>query len=241
MLQPVFSQGGKEYNSGVKWDEPKVVQPGTDGGPPSDAVVLFDGKNLSEWNDGDKWIIKDGYAISAKRDITTKKSFGDCQIHIEWASPSEVKGKGQGRGNSGVYIMQRYEVQILDSYNNPTYFDGQAGSVYKQRPPMVNVSRKPGEWQVYDIVFTTPHFNDQGKVTKPAFVTLFHNGVVVQNHTELTGGTFYDQPAHYTKHEPKAPIRLQFHGNPVRFRNIWVRDIKEMVGQQPGTPAPAAP
>jgi hypothetical protein len=234
LLQPVvFSGGVKEYNSGIKWDEPKVVDPGLPGGHPADALVLFDGKELSEWKDGDKWIIKDGYAISAKTGITTKKSFGDCQLHIEWASPSKVTGSSQGRGNSGVYMMERYEIQVLDSYNNPTYFDGQAGSIYKQRPPMVNVCRKPGEWQIYDILWNAPRFDDKGKLTKAAYVTVLQNGVVVQNHTKLLGGTFYEQAPHYAAHAPTAPIHLQYHGNPVRFRNIWIREMKEIEGKKP--------
>jgi hypothetical protein len=216
-----------EYKSGVVWPEPVVVTPGKDNGPPSDAVVLFDGKDLSRWNNGDKWIIKDGYAIAAKTGITTKDSFGDCQLHLEFASPEEVRGKGQGRGNSGIYIMGRYEVQILDSYQNETYFDGQCGSLYKQHPPLVNACRKPGEWQTYDIVFEGPRFEDK-KLVRPGYVTVIHNGIVVQNHFELKGGTYYDRPAAYTPHGPKAPLNLQFHGDPVKFRNIWIRELKEM-------------
>jgi hypothetical protein len=216
-----------EYKSGIVWPEPVVVTPGKDNGPPSDAVVLFDGKDLSKWNNGDKWVIKDGYAIAAKTGITTKDSFGDCQLHLEFASPEEVRGKGQGRGNSGAYIMGRYEVQILDSYQNETYFDGQCGSLYKQHPPLVNACRKPGEWQTYDIVFEGPRFEDK-KLVRPGYVTVIHNGIVVQNHFELKGGTYYDRPAAYTPHGPKAPLNLQFHGDPVKFRNIWIRELKEM-------------
>jgi hypothetical protein len=227
------AQDPREYKSGIIWPEPVVVTPGKDHEAPSDAVVLFDGKDLSKWEGGDKWIIKDGYAISAKADIVTKDSFGDCQIHVEWAAPEVVKGRGQGRGNSGVYIMNRYEVQILDSFDNKTYFDGQCASIYKQHPPLVNANRKPGEWQTYDIVFESPRFDDAGKLTRPGYVTVFHNGIVVQNHFELQGGTFYDQPAKYTAHPPKAPLRLQFHGDPVKFRNIWIRDVKEIEGKKP--------
>lgn len=226
------SAGDKVYESGIKWPEPAVIDPGPVGGPPSDAVVLFDGKDLSKWKDGDKWIIKDDYAISAKTGITTKDSFGDCQLHVEWASPSEVKGKGQGRGNSGVYLMERYEVQILDSFDNKTYFDGQAGAIYKQVPPMVNACRKPGEWQAYDILFTTPRFGTDKKLVKPAYITVLHNGVVVQNHFAIQGGTFYDRPPSYDAQPEKAPIHLQFHGDPVRFRNIWVREMKELEGKK---------
>jgi hypothetical protein len=230
-LPAVFSGG--EYNSGIKWDEPKVVEPGTQGSPPSDALVLFDGKDLSQWNGGDKWIIKDGYAISAKQGITTKEKFGDCQLHVEWASPAKVKGSGQGRGNSGVYMMERYEIQVLDSYNNPTYFDGQAAAVYKQQPPMVNACRKPGEWQTYDILFTVPLFDDNKKLKKPAYATVLQNGIVVQNHTKIIGATSHDQPPAYKAHAPKEPIHLQFHGDPVHFRNIWVREMKEIYGKKP--------
>jgi len=222
-----------EYKSGIEWPEPALVTPGKDNGPPSDAVVLFDGKDLSKWNGGQNWIIQDGYATAAKNGITTKDSFGDCQLHIEWAAPAEVKGSGQGRGNSGVYMMGKYEVQILDSYDNKTYFDGQCASIYKQHPPLVNANRKPGEWQTYDIVWEAPRFEADGKLAKPAVVTVLQNGIVVQNHFELLGGTFYDRPAAYTPHPPRAPIHLQFHGNPVMFRNIWIRELKEIVGKPP--------
>ena len=216
-----------EYKSGIKWREPEVIDPGPVGGPPSDAIVLFDGKDLSQWNGGEKWEIKDGYAIPREAGITSKQGFGDCQLHVEWATPAEVTGAGQGRGNSGVYLMERYEVQVLDSYDNKTYFDGQAGSIYKQHPPLVNACRKPGEWQSYDIIFAAPRFDDQGKLVKPAYLTLLQNGVVVQNHFELLGGTFYERPPAYEAHPARAPIHLQFHGNPVRFRNIWVRELSD--------------
>jgi hypothetical protein len=227
----VFAQ--QEYKSGIVWPEPKLVTPGAEpGAPPSDAVVLFDGKDLSKWKGGDAWEIKDGVATARKTGINTKDSFGDVQFHIEFATPAEVNPRqtGQGRGNSGVYFMERYEVQILDSWQNPTYFDGQCAAIYKQTPPMVNASRKPGEWQTYDIAFEAPHFNDDGSVKKPAVVTVFHNGVLVQNHFELLGGTFFDRPPAYTKHPEKAPIHIQYHGNPMRFRNIWVREIAPIVG-----------
>lgn len=216
-----------EYKSGIKWPEPKVIDPGQVGGPPSDAVVLFDGKDLSQWQGGDKWKVEEGIATAAGGGITTKDSFGDCQLHVEWATPAEVKGSGQGRGNSGIYFMQRYEVQVLDSFDNPTYFDGQAGSIYKQKPPLVNACRKPGEWQSYDILFTAPRFDENKKLVKPGYVTVLHNGVVVQNHFELLGGTFYEKPPAYEAHPPRQPIHIQFHGNPVRFRNIWLREIVE--------------
>ncbi len=226
----------REYKSGIVFPEPKVVTPGEKpGDAPSDANILFDGKDLSKFTNGDKWEIKDGYALTRGGDITTKESFGDMQLHVEFATPEKVDPKqtGQARGNSGVYIMGKYEVQILDSFENKTYFDGQCASLYKQQPPMVNVCRKPGEWQTYDIVFEAPKFAEDGKVLKPAICTVFHNGVCVQNHFELTGGTYYDQRAKYVKHEAKLPFRLQNHGNPVKFRNIWVRDIAMLVGKEP--------
>jgi hypothetical protein len=224
----------KEYKSGIEWPEPKVVTPGkTDAEPPSDALVLFDGKDLSKWNGGEKWEVKDGVATARKGSIVTKDSFGDCQLHIEFATPEKVTGSSQGRGNSGVFLMNKYEVQILDSYENKTYFDGQCGSIYKQTPPMVNCCRKPGEWQSYDIIFTTPRFGEDGKVVKPGYVTVIQNGVVVQNHFELMGSTSYTEAPHYEKHGEKGPISLQDHGNPVRFRNIWIREIKPLEGKKP--------
>jgi hypothetical protein len=223
----------KEYKSGIVWPEPAKVDPGPAGGVPSDATVLFDGKDLSQWKGGENWEIKDGYAVAKKNGITTKEAYGDCQLHLEFATPEKVEGNGQGRGNSGVYLMGKYEVQILDSWDNPTYFDGQCASIYKQVPPMVNVSRKPGEWQTYDIVFEAPRFGGDGQVTRPAIVTVLHNGELAQNHIELLGGTFYDRPAAYTKHAEKLPLNLQYHGNPIRFRNIWIREIQPIVGKKP--------
>lgn len=229
-----FALQTREYKSGIVWPEPKVVTPGpTPLDPPSDAIVLFDGKDLSKWKNGENWEINDGHAIARKSGITTLDSFGDCQLHLEFVSPDEVKGSGQGRGNSGVYFMGKYEVQILDSFENTTYFDGQCASIYKQTPPMVNACRKPGEWQTYDIVFEAPRFGDDGKVTKPAYLTVFQNGVLVQNHFELQGGTFFDRPAAYSKHADRLPINIQYHGNPVKFRNIWLREIEPIIGKKP--------
>jgi hypothetical protein len=223
-----------EYKSGIVWPEPKVVTPGKlESEPPSDAIVLFDGKDLSKWTAGEKWDVKDGVATSQKSNITTKDSFGDCQLHIEFATPEKVSGSGQGRGNSGVFMMNKYEVQILDSYENKTYFDGQCGSLYKQTPPQVNACRKPGEWQSYEIIFTAPKFAEDGKVLKPAYATVIQNGVLVQNHFELLGSTSYFQSPRYEPHAEKMPIRLQFHGNPVKFRNIWIREIKALEGKKP--------
>jgi hypothetical protein len=220
-----------EWKSGKVWPEPLLVDPGTNGSPPSDAIVLFDGTDMSAWKGADQWEVKDG-AVTVKgisstnlHYAETKQSFGDCQLHVEWAEPEEVKGSGQGRGNSGVYLMSRYEVQILDSYKNPTYYDGQCAAIYKQNPPLVNVCRKPGEWQTYDIIFEAPWFDEHGKLTKPGYVTVLQNGVLVQNHFKLEGGTFWDQPPHFTAHPAKAPLQLQDHGNPVKFRNIWIREL----------------
>ncbi len=215
----------KEYKSGIVWPRPKVIDPGSAGRAPSDAVVLFDGVDMSKWDGGDHWIVSAGIATASGGRVRSKASFGDCQVHLEWASPEKVTGSGQERGNSGVYMMGRYEVQILDSYHNETYFDGQAGSIYKQHPPLVNATRKPGAWQSYDIIFEAPRFDTRGKLTSPAYMTVLHNGVVIQNHFELSGGTAWDSAPKYTAHGPTAPIEIQFHGNPVRFRNIWVRPL----------------
>ena len=220
-----FSLKAEEWVSGIPWPEPPVVDPGPIGGPPSDAIVLFDGKDLSKWNNADKWQIKDGYAVSNGNDIETKQGFGNCQLHVEWAAPEKVEGSGQGRGNSGVFLMGLYEVQILDCYNNKTYFDGQTAAIYKQHPPLVNACRKPGEWQTYDIIFEAPRFDRKGKLTRPAFVTVLHNGVLVQNHFAILGTTAWEKPPLYKAHAAKLPIILQYHGNPVRFRNIWIREL----------------
>ena len=226
----------KEYKSGLVFPEPKVITPGkTDSEPPSDAIVLFDGKDLSKWKNGEKWAIVDGSAVVKDSDVTTKDSFGDYQLHIEFATPEKVEGTGQGRGNSGVFLANRYEVQVLDSFDNKTYFDGQCGSVYKQTPPMVNACRKPGEWQSYDIIFTAPRFDESAKemkLLKPGYVTVIHNGVVVQNHFELQGSTSWEKAPVYVKHPVKQPIRLQNHGNPVKYRNIWLREIKPLEGKK---------
>jgi hypothetical protein len=215
----------QEYKSGKVWPVPKVIDPGPPGGPPSDAIVLFDGKDLSQWEGGDKWIVEEGVATVHGGGITSKQAFGDCQLHVEWAAPAEVQGKGQGRGNSGIYLMGRYEVQVLDSYDNETYPDGQAGSLYKQWPPLVNACRKPGEWQTYDIIFKAPQFDADGKLSSPGYVTVLHNGVLVQNHAELQGSTAWDRAPAYEAHPAKLPLHLQNHGNPVKYRNIWIREL----------------
>ncbi|MBS0208148.1 MAG: DUF1080 domain-containing protein [Planctomycetes bacterium] len=215
----------QEYKSGKIWPEPRLVTPGDGTAPPSDAIVLFGGKDLSAWDGGDKWLVADGVATVKDTSIRTKQAFGDCQVHLEWAAPAEVKGEGQGRGNSGIFFMDKYEIQILDSYGNTTYFDGQAGALYKQWPPLVNACRKPGEWQTYDILFTTPRFDLDGKLLKPGAVTVLHNGVVVQNHAEILGSTAWHKPPEYEPHDPTGHISLQNHGNPVRYRNIWIREL----------------
>lgn len=199
------------------------------GPPPSDAIVLFDGKNLSEWVDKKggpaKWSVEDGVmTVTHTGSIYTKREFGDFQLHVEWATPAKVVGDSQGRGNSGIIIQERYEVQVLDSFHNKTYYDGQAGSVYKQHPPLVNVSRKPGEWQTYDIIYHAPRFDTDGKLLQPATVTVLQNGVLVQDHATIKGPTASDHPQ-YVAHPLKQPLELQDHKNPVRYRNIWIREL----------------
>ena len=214
---------------------PKVVTPGKRAcDAPSHSIVLFDGKDLSEWvsEDGEsaRWIVKDGYVeVNQTGIIRTKRKFGNCHLHVEWATPAEVEGSGQGRGNSGVYFMSRYEVQILDSYNNDTYPDGQAAAIYGRKPPLVNASRPPGEWQSYDIIFHGPVFKD-GEVVRGATFTVFHNGVLVQDHFESPGGTGWineHKVADYEPHADKSPLLLQDHDNPIRFRNIWLVELAD--------------
>ena len=215
--------GARPANS----QEPPVVDPGPPGGPPSDALVLFGGQDLAQWRNASggeaKWKVADGVAeVNGTGNIVTKEEFGDLQVHVEWASPAEVKGEGQGRGNSGVYLMGRYEIQVLDSYQNKTYFNGQAGALYGVSAPLVNASRKPGEWQTYDIIFHAPRRLPDGKV-EPGTVTVLHNGVLVQDHVAVTGQA--TTAARFQGVAPKGPLMLQDHGNPVRFRNIWVRRL----------------
>jgi hypothetical protein len=218
--------------------QPPVVAPATAstqdqvGKPPSDATVLFDGKDLSQWGSMDgsptKWITRDGYMECAKGSGYTRtlQNFGDCQLHIEWATPVPGEGEGQGRGNSGVFFgLDRYEIQVLDSFENTTYADGGAGAVYGQYPPLVNASCPPGQWQTYDMVYTAPRFDADGKLLAPARLTVFQNGVLIQNNVQLTGPTSWLERAPYHAHPEKQPISLQDHGNPVRFRNIWVREL----------------
>jgi hypothetical protein len=230
---------------GLKWHvhdparpHPPVVTPGaTPGAPPSDAIVLFDGKDLSKWEQegkgadkgkmvAAKWPVKDGYfEVGADTgDLITKDKFGDIQLHLEWSEPADQKGISQAHGNSGVIFMHRYEIQVLGAYKNPTYADGQAGAIYGQWPPLANPARPDGEWQVYDIVFEAPRF-DGTKLTKPAFQTVFMNNVMLHNHKEVMGAMIYRQVATYSAHGAEEPLALQDHHNPVRFRNIWARRL----------------
>ena len=216
--------------------QPRQIDPGTisprskSGTPPSDAIILFDGSNLDAWENnkgGDpKWVLGDGYFECRKKSgtIRSKQKFGSVQLHIEWAAPSEVKGSSQGRGNSGVFLAGLYEVQVQDNYDNLTYPDGQASSLYGFRPPRVNVTRPPGEWQSYDIVFEMPEFKN-GKLLKKAKITVLHNGVVTQHGVEIPGILGHKKTQPYREHGP-GHIQLQDHGNPVRYRNIWVRELK---------------
>jgi hypothetical protein len=213
---------------------PKAVDPGNATTAPSDAVVLFDGKDLSRWKsqkDGGpaRWKVENGYFEVAKGTggIETAQAFGDCQLHIEWAAPSPAVGEDQDRGNSGVFFHGQYEVQVLDSYQAATYPDGQAGALYGQYPPLVNASRPPGQWQTYDIVFHGPRFDAEGKLLRPARVTVLHNGVLVQDAAELIGPTANKARPPYKAHPPQGPISLQDHSHPVRFRNIWVRELPD--------------
>lgn len=224
----------RRFHSGLKWERPPRVEPGECGAPPSDAIVLFDGTDLSAWEGGDRWRIEDGVAIVRGGTIETKQPFGSMHLHLEWSAPADVRGRGQGRGNSGVYIMGLYEVQILDSYHreDESYIDGMAGSVYRETPPLANPIRPPGEWNVYDLIFTAPEFADDGELVSPAYVTLLFNGVLVHNHTEVWGGTQSNRMPVYKKHPKKLPLELQDHGNPVRFRNIWVREIEPLPNER---------
>jgi hypothetical protein len=230
---------------GQKWHvhdpdrpHPRVVTPGKEpGAAPSDAIVLFDGKDLSKWDQHGRgadraklvdaqWKVENGYfeVVPGTGDLYTREKFGDCQLHVEWAELPDVSGTSQARGNSGVLLMSRYEIQVLDPYNNPTYADGQAAAIYGQFPPLVNPGRKPGEWQTYDIVFEAPRFEGE-RLVKPAVYTVFFNGVLVQNHKEPIGAMVYRQVAKYTPHDPEEPLMLQEHHDRVRYRNIWIRRL----------------
>lgn len=238
----MFIDGVKVHEEDpAKEPQPPIVTPGEPAGffaPPSDAIVLFDGteESLKNWTDRNgeptKWKLVDGALESVRGAgyIHSKQSFGSVQLHVEWASPAKAEGSGQGRGNSGVFLMNNYEIQILDSYENTTYPDGQAGALYGRSKPLVNASRKPGEWQSYDIIFHRPHFDEDGKVTRKATFTVLHNGVLIQDHVTLSGGTGWKGPhavSEYQAHADKLPIAFQDHGNPVRFRNVWVRELED--------------
>ena len=232
MMSTAFSQDKPEPKDTEVWEpEPEVVKPGkVSSAPPSDAIILFDGQNLDNWVDKDgnspKWNVSNGAMTVARGtgDIKTRQSFGDIQLHIEWRTPAKVEGEGQGRGNSGIFFCEKYELQVLDSYNNRTYSNGQAGSIYKQAIPMVNASRPPGEWQSYDVVFIAPKFRQDGSLETPGKITVFHNGVLIHHSTEIQGTTEYIGKPKVVAHG-KGALRLQDHGNPTSFRNIWVREL----------------
>ena len=222
------------------WEpEPKIVTPGTENSAPSDAIILFDGKDLSKWKNargGDaSWIVNNDNSMTVTRNggIETIEEFGSVQLHVEWKTPLKMEGKGQGRGNSGIMFQRRYEVQVLDSYNNRTYSNGQAASIYKQYAPLVNASKPPGDWQTYDIIFMEPEFNESGIMTKRGRLTVFHNGILVQNNIEILGTTEYigmpkigkNDISDYMGKEIKKVLYIQDHGNPVSYRNIWLRKL----------------
>jgi Domain of Unknown Function (DUF1080) len=238
--KPGFGYQDTPLVPGLQWHvhdglrpQPRAVTPGTfstqeqPGKPPSDAIVLFDGTDLSKWkNKG--WKVENGAMISVKgaKNQVSEQEFGDIQLHLEWQSPTPPEKEGQHRGNSGVFLMGIYEIQILDIYQNPTYADGQPGAIYGSYPPLVNATRMPGEWQMYDIIWECPKF-DGDKLVKPAYVTVFVNGIVVQHRKELLGKTNHKKAAAYEPHAATGPIVLQDHASPVKFRNIWVRPLTD--------------
>ena len=238
VLQYVDTPTGRWLIHDVNRPAPPIVTPGAaSADAPSDAIVLFDGTeaSMANWTDTkknpSKWRVADGYMESVKGAgyIQTKEEFGSCQLHVEFATPAVVRDSSQGRGNSGVFLMANYEVQVLDSYNNKTYPDGQCAALYGRAVPLVNASRPPGQWQSYDIIFHRPVFKGKKVVRKPTF-TVLHNGVLVQDHVELQGGTGWKGPhaiSDFEPHEDRLPIMLQDHGNPVRYRNIWIRKLDD--------------
>lgn len=249
-MSPLEAQSPHDWEiHSMERPQPPVVDPGAVSLPgsvsaasagslvpaiPADAVVLFDGRDLSHWRSSNgsaaRWNVENDYVetVPGTGSLVTAESFGDVQLHIEWAAPVPTTGDSQNRGNSGVFFMGgRYEVQVLDSYRNETYPDGQAGALYGQYPPLVNASRPPGEWQSYDIIFHAPRFDADGRVTRPALVTVLHNGVLVQDNVELVGPTAHNSRPPYEAHEARLPISLQDHGDPVRFRNIWLRELND--------------
>ncbi len=226
---PFLPDGQWRVHDGRRPNPPVIAPAAEAGAPPSDAIVLFDGSDLSRWRgaDGDaaKWrLVDDAMEVNGTGDIATIEEFGDCQLHLEWATPTEPTDASQGRGNSGVFFMGRYEVQVLDSFDNRTYADGQAAALYGQAPPLVNACRGPGEWQTYDVIFRAPRFESDELIEK-ARATVLHNGVVVHHDREFLGTTVYKKVATYRPHGPRAPLRLQDHGNPVRYRNVWIRPL----------------
>lgn len=236
----VFVMSGSASAQQSRWPpnsmdrpRPPVVDPGPERPPvppPSDAIVLFDGRSLARWQTDSgapaRWAVRDGFmeVVPGTGAIQTKQSFGSVQLHVEWAAPLPAEGESQERGNSGVFLMSTYEVQVLDSYGNQTYPDGQAGAIYGQYPPLVNASLPPGEWQSYDIVFHRPHF-DGTRVVQPARFTVFHNGVLIQDDVQLVGPTSHGRRDPYSAHADRLPLALQDHGNRVRYRNIWIREL----------------
>ncbi len=235
---PCLAQGDRTWppNSMDRPRPPVISAPAGTAGlvpPPSDAVVLFDGKSAAAWQTDSgapvKWTLRGGYLEVAPGagTIRTRRSFGSVQLHVEWASPVPAEGESQERGNSGVFLMGRYEIQVLDTYHNLTYADGMAGAVYGQTPPLVNASRAPGQWQTYDMVFHRPRFDARGNVTRPARVTVLHNGVLVQDNTAITGWTVHGEIAKYQPHADRLPLALQDHGRKVRYRNIWLRELAD--------------
>ncbi|MDA1259100.1 MAG: DUF1080 domain-containing protein [Planctomycetota bacterium] len=247
-ILPCFLLVGAQEPTGVGYDDtprlpgqkwrvhdkarpaPPVVAPGAHGAPPSDAIVLFSGADLSAWQHEDgsaaKWKLTEGAMAAGGGDLVTKQGFGSCQLHLEWRSPNPPKNDSQGRGNSGVYLMGRYEVQVLDSWQNVTYADGQAAALYGQQPPLVNACRAPGEWQSYDIFFRAPVFGDNGALASPALVTVMHNGVLVHHAQALLGATAHRAVASYSAHPDRLPLKLQDHGDPVEYRNLWIRPLE---------------
>jgi len=231
----ITNTDGQKPEETEDWSrKPAVVTPGKGNQPPSDAIILYGGAgDINQWEHVDggpaAWKANEALTVVPKAgSIRTKKRFGDVQLHVEWRSPEVVEGKGQGRGNSGIFLMGLYELQVLDSYENETYYNGQAGSIYKQHIPLVNACLPPGQWQSYDIFFTAPRFNENGSLDTPAYITVVHNGVLIQNHVEIKGSTAFIGKPEYKEHADKLPLMLQDHSNPVSYRNIWIRELKNL-------------